>query len=299
MRIGWAAKGLFIQLTPREGEGEYRLSLRVLRDGGSSFGEMKGYLNNRPLNESRYLTFPFSRLKGAIQADGLRALFPNDRAGSGGWLHRITYEWETPRLLAEAFFKEAITEVDLLDWYHGMGWRFPAQQQELTSSFRLPRGESVLLPWKWVRDDLGLRPVALLPPLKIIKDEHGQRFAGYRLQPGETLYTNVVVRFTDMQGHEQVHRAVGDLLALNGLDDPRAISQGRSIKIPLQWVRSEFKHPVPGVHEYPEWKSREDYMRHDIGSEEGCPYFPQAEHVQHCTVKDQVQSLRVPSTHAS
>lgn len=298
MRIGWGGKGLFIQLIPREGEGEYRLSLRVLREGRFRYGEMKGYLNNRPLNGHRYHTFPFVRLKGAIQAEGLRALFPNDRAGAGGWIHQITYKWETPRLLAEAFLKDGVNPEELMNWNRRMGWLPPAQPPGFKNDDRLRRGESVLLPWKWVRDDLGFRPIALLFPLQVIKDDSGQRFAGYRLQPGETLYTNVVVRFTDMRGHEQVRRAVGDLLALNGLDDPRTIPPGETIKIPLEWIRIDFRHSVPSIHEHPERIPHGDYPRHDVGAGKICPLATLKGENCH-SEKDPRLLSHVSSTHAS
>ena len=114
MRVGWYNQpfspdienpvgSLFVQLKPRKNEGEYQLALRVLRDGSHQFLRIREITDGRPLNHKRYLTIPFELLIGAIQGEALRSLFPNDRVEAGGWLHQVTYVWETPELLAKSF----------------------------------------------------------------------------------------------------------------------------------------------------------------------------------------------------
>jgi hypothetical protein len=218
---------LFVQLRPRKYEGEYQLALRVLRDGSHQFQLIREFTNGQPLNHKRYLTIPFEHLIGAIQGEALRVLFPNDRVEFGGWRHQTTYGWETPDLIAKSFTKSA---------KHS----FPQQVYK--------QGETFTIPWNILRTDLELQPLAVREPLFIKKDESGLRYAFYRIQPGDTLYSSVVIRFIGETKHYVRSQNASDLLVLNGLEDAHHLSAGQLIKIPLEWIRSEYLHQVPVIY---------------------------------------------------
>ena len=218
---------LFVQLRPRKYEGEYQLALRVLRDGSHQFQLIREFTNGQPLNHKRYLTIPFEHLIGAIQGEALRVLFPNDRVEFGGWRHQTTYGWETPDLIAKSFTKSA-------------KYSFPQQVYK--------QGETFTIPWNILRTDLELQPLAVREPLFIKKDESGLRYAFYRIQPGDTLYSSVVIRFIGETKHYVRSQNASDLLVLNGLEDAHQLSAGQLIKIPLEWIRPEYLHQVPGIY---------------------------------------------------
>ena len=218
---------LFIQLRPRKYEGEYQLALRVLRDGSHQFKLIREFMNGQPLNHKRYLTIPFEHLIGVIQGEALRVLFPNDRVVFGGWRHQTTYGWETPELIAKSFTKST---------------KYSFTQKVYK------KGETFTIPWDILRTDLELQPLAVRKPLFIKKDESGLRYAFYRIQPGDTLYSSVVIRFIGETKHHVRSQNASDLLVLNGLEDAHHLSAGQSIKIPLEWIRPEYLHPVPGIY---------------------------------------------------
>ena len=245
MRVGWydnsnnqelkdlrpegtkAVGSLFVQLRPRKYEGEYQLALRVLRDGSHQFQLIRKFMNGQPLNHKRYLTIPFELLIGAIQGEALRVLFPNDRVEFGGWRHQTTYGWETPDLIAKSFTRSSNSI-------------FPKKVYQ--------QGETFTIPWNMLRADLELQPLAVHKPLFIKKDESGLRYAFYRIQPGDTLYSSVVIRFIGETKHYVRSQNASDLMVLNGLEDAHQLSAGQLIKIPLEWIRPEYLHQVPGIY---------------------------------------------------
>ena len=245
MRVGWYKRhyfyrqkyqkqkvdkpigSLFVQIRPRKFEGEYRLALRVLKDGSHQFRRIRGFTNGKKLNHKNYITIPFEFLIGAIQGEALRSIFPNDRVEFGGWLHQITYNWETPELLSRSFTKSN-------------------RNSFLNKDFE--QGKKILIPWENLRPDLELQPLAVKDPLFIKKDETGLRYAFYRLKPGESLYSSVVIRFIGGKKHYVRNQNANDLLVLNRLENAHQISEGQLIKIPLQWIRSEYLHQVPSIY---------------------------------------------------
>ena len=245
MRVGWHNKpfknepkeirqhatkaigSLFVQLRPRKYEGEYQLALRVLKDGSHQFLRIREITKGQSLNYKRYLTIPFEYLIGAIQGEALRSLFPNDRVEFGGWQHKTTYDWESPELIAKYFTKSGNYTFTQLVY---------------------KQGETLTVPWKILRSDLELQPLAVRKPLFIKKDESGLRYAFYRIQSGDTLYSSVVIRFLGGTKHYARSQNARDLLVMNGLADEHLLSLGQLIKIPLEWIRPEYLHQVPSIY---------------------------------------------------
>ncbi|MBC8257952.1 MAG: LysM peptidoglycan-binding domain-containing protein [SAR324 cluster bacterium] len=218
---------LFVQLKPRKNEGEYQLALRVLRDGSHQFLRIREFTGGKPLYHKRYLTIPFALLVGVIQGEALRSLFPNDRVELGGWQHQFTYIWETPELLIKTFSNSGTL---------------------IFNQAVFKQGEKFTIPWRSIRADLELKPLAVKEPLFIRKDDFGQRFAFYRIQAGDTLYSSVVIRFIGKTKHYARSQNANDLLILNGLKDAHQLAPGQLIKIPLKWIRAEFLHQVPSIY---------------------------------------------------
>ena len=140
---------------------------------------------------------------------------------------QTTYSWETSDLIAKSFTKSAKDS-------------FPQKVYK--------QGETFTIPWNILRTDLELQPLAVREPLFIKKDESGLRYAFYRIQPGDTLYSSVVIRFIGETKHYVRSQNASDLLVLNGLEDAHQLSAGQLIKIPLEWIRPEYVHQVPGIY---------------------------------------------------
>ena len=80
------------------------------------------------------------------------------------------------------------------------------------------------------------------PPLEFASDAAG-RYALYRLQKGEALYSAVVVRFTGRVHAEDVNAKAAEIAARSGIDDVRSIPVGFAIKIPIADLAPEFRPP--------------------------------------------------------
>ena len=238
---------LFVQLKPRLNEGENQLALRVLRGDSHKLVRLQKFTGGEPLNHRVYLTIPFEFLVGVIQGEVIRSLFPGDRVEAGGWLHQVTYAWETPELLEKVF-----TISGSYTFYQ------PAFKQ----------GAQFTIPWGSLRSDLELEPLAVRDPLVIRRDDSGLRYAFYQIKPGDTLYSSVIIRFVGEKKHYVRSQNANDLLLLNGLTDARYLSPGQYIKIPLEWIRPEYLYHVPSI-----YRSNEEYnFEKNMKSQKYLPY---------------------------
>ena len=256
---------LFVQLKPRLNEEENQLALRVLRGSASNLPRLREFAGGKPLNHRVYLTIPFEFLMGVIQGEAIRSLFPSDRVVAGGWLHQVTYEWETPELL------EKIFTISGSYTFHKEAFK---------------QGTKFIIPWDSLRSDLGLEPLAVRAPLVIRRDESGLRYAFYQIKPGDTLYSSVVIRFIGEKKHLVRSQNASDLLLLNGLSDARYLSPGQYIKIPLELIRSEYLYHVPSIYRSTEEYNSENIekfkqflpnhiLRHETGNNNGINFLSQ------------------------
>ena len=233
IKIGFVNNQIQFQIKPRQGDGAYRLGKRILKNWQSNFQNIQKYNRNRPLHKDRYIPIPFSALNADWQGIVLKNVFPNDNADEDGWEHRVTYAGETLSWLAAVFAKPGITSVHL------------SKYNKLGKKGWLYRGKSITIPWKWIRADLNLQPLAVKAPLVVKKDKSGKRFAYYRLKKGEALYSAVVLRFTGRVMASEVNRMAKNLMKLNGIRNAQSIPQNQEIKIPLAWLSEEYLEQEP------------------------------------------------------
>ena len=218
---------LFVQLKPRKFESEHQLALRVLSEKFKNYKKIREFNNGKELNYKQYLTIPFKYLLGAIQGEALRNIFPNDHVEFGGWIHQITYKWETPELISRSFTN---------------------YKNNIFSNENFLQGQKLKIPWEDLRSELQLKPLAVRKPLFVKKDESGLRYAFYRIKSGETLYSSVIIRFIGSKKHFIRSQNARDLLVLNGLKDAHQISKDQLIKIPLKWIKQEYIHQIPSIY---------------------------------------------------
>ena len=177
------------------------IKLRIAVNNGN---DKKEYTNRASLsyqNNNQYLTLPFSHLNASIQRDALKALFPRDTPDASGWKHRVIYDWESLPSLVNVFVEKEHRENSLLE-LKSLGFSGIPSQSNIAKENNLERGVEVVIPWKWIRQDLNLKPVALKPPLEVYEGPRGERFALYKLEAGETIYSHVVLRFTYFAGQQ-------------------------------------------------------------------------------------------------
>lgn len=228
-KVGFDGTKIIVFIRPRPGEGEFRFAEWTLRDWRNNFKNIRKYNKNRPPQKNQYIQFPFKALNDNMQSLVLQTLFPNDSGEEEEWAHRVVYKGETISLIAGVFAKNEISAQKIIKF------------NKLANEGRnLGVGDTVRIPWNWVREELNLKPIEVKKPLVIKRDQFGERFAYYTLKKGESLYSSVVIRFTGRTLADDVNRMADKLLVLNNIKDERFIPVGENIKIPPEWISEEY-----------------------------------------------------------
>jgi N-acetylmuramoyl-L-alanine amidase len=207
----------------------------------------------QPFQRDAWVRVPYPLLPAALQKAAMRALFPQDRAEAGSWLHTVA----APAGRPESLWRIA-------EWYTGNGKNYRAIRAEGgLASLQTEAGQKVHVPARLLlpafRDDVASLARASTParaaadktadktadkpeavPLEY-RSDGGGRYAVYRLQRGEALYSAVVVRFTGRVHAEDVNAKAAEIASRNGIADVRTIPVGFAVKIPVEDLALEFR----------------------------------------------------------
>lgn len=229
LRVGFSNGKIIVQLQPKRGDGMYRFASWTLRDWKNNFKKIKKYNKNRPLQKSAFVTFPFKMLNDNLQSIVLQALFSNDSSEAEGWAHRVMFSGETVSLIAGVYAKNSISTKQLIK-----------SNKLKYNGNRLLKGDVIMIPWNWIRAELNLKPVSVRKPLFIKENEIGGKYAHYRLQKGESVYSAIVIRFTGRTLANDVNQLARKLLVINKIRNERSIRVNTDFKIPLEWISEEY-----------------------------------------------------------
>jgi N-acetylmuramoyl-L-alanine amidase len=255
---------VYLEVLPRRGESLPGFSRRVCGDSKAG----RSILSANPALAGRLLAgvrvrVPFVLVSASLRKAALAALFPNDRADASGWIHVVT----APSGRPESLWRIA-------QWYAGDGRAYKAIRAEgglatLTTeigqkvfvparvllpvfseeSARLARAGNARSAARRGRPSEGTVSAVSSAgvdeeggpiPLEYGSDAGG-RFALYRLQKGEALYSAVVVRFTGRVHAEDVNAKAAEIARANGISDVRSIPVGFAIRIPVEDLAAEFR----------------------------------------------------------
>lgn len=194
---------------------------------------------------------PFHKLAPQVQRDVLLTLFRFDYVTDKGWHHRV-------RCGGPGSGRETLWT--LSEWLTGNGFNSKSvMQTNGLRSDKLDKGQTVLVPYELLREpmreptpDRVPPPLELEPrdelidvkpngsPLTFGEDAQG-RYAMYRLQPGDaSIYTPVVVRFTDYRENTDILSACKAILDRSGIHDVTDMETGQPIKIPIEMLSAQF-----------------------------------------------------------
>jgi len=242
---------LYLEALPKRGEALINFAARLCvakdRPALSALAAANG--GHRQLLVGVRYRVPYALLQPELKVRVMRGVFPEDRALSEGWRHRVRAtkgKAETLTRLAEWLGDGAAAGRELAELVHQ-----PADHPLAAGSEVLVPGELLAAPFK------ALLPAPAPPPapspgaavagtgsavLEFGGDEQG-RFAIYRLQPREALYSAVVVRFTGRLHGEDVNDLAREIARRNGIADVTDIPIGFPVKIPLDLLLPEFRPP--------------------------------------------------------
>lgn len=177
------------------------------------------------------IRIPFALLSNEYRSLVLRNLFPQDRRDGEDWIH-------IARRAALPVYVEGLWEV--ADWFTGRGERFrDLMASNGLATPELEAGQEIRIPAALLHPAMRALPRSADGALEYGADEHGE-FAGYRLRPGEALYSAVVVRFTGRTDAADVLTLSEQLALRSGIPDVRDIPIGYLVKIPFDELDPEF-----------------------------------------------------------
>ena len=228
MVVAWAGREIRVWVRPRENEGYLQLARRVMAEP-ERYRDIVEYNGNRPVMLGRGVAFPFAAIKPALRGEALRALYPGDYPAERGWVHRVAYPSENLIQLAEAFT--------------GSKAKFQAlaKLNKLRNPDLLRIGTELVIPVEWIPEELNLQPLGVKAPLTLERDPATRRhYAVYTIRKNETLYSSVILRFTDREFAEEVRRMAEALVRLNGLRDVEHVPAGSKLRIPVEWIGEDY-----------------------------------------------------------
>ena len=185
------------------------------------------------LRKDVFVRVPYRLLSENYRRIAIEALFPQDTSDARGWNHRVEALTGKPESLWR-----------IAEWFTGDGANYrDIRAANGVESLGTERGQSVLVPLKLLLPtfrDAAEAAAGATVPLEFGRDEKG-RYAAYRLQRGEALYTAVVVRLTGRLHAEDVNAKAAEIAARNGITDVRSIPVGYAVKVPLEDLSPEFR----------------------------------------------------------
>ena len=223
---------------PLPGEGVDAFVKRLTEDPKTKKEILQGNGGLRRLRTDRYVRVPYRLLSQSFRKIAIEALYPEDRATTSGWEHRVTGLTGSPESLWR-----------IAEWFTGDGTNYRLLRKEgAIASLETRDGQVVVVPGRLLTHafreavDAAAPAAETPPPLEFASDAAG-RYALYRLQKGEALYSAVVVRFTGRVHAEDVNAKAAEIAARSGIDDVRSIPVGFAIKIPIADLAPEFRPP--------------------------------------------------------
>jgi N-acetylmuramoyl-L-alanine amidase len=178
-----------------------------------------------------FYRIPLALLGTDARALVLRSVFPDDRRDGDDWLH-------VARKSPLPIYDEGLWQVAA--WFTGDGANFVEllRVNDLVSPELAP-GQIVRIPAKLL--DPALAPGVTSDDGTLVFGEDAKgRFAGYRLKPGEALYSAVVLRYTGRTSPEDVESSARAIAARSDVRDVTGIPAGWLVKIPLDLLDPEF-----------------------------------------------------------
>jgi N-acetylmuramoyl-L-alanine amidase len=219
-----------LEVLAAEGEGYAEIAARAC--GLAAHGDaLKAWNEDAAVEPGTRVRVPLALLTPELRGLVLRSLFPQDRREGTDWVH-IARSGRLPTY-AESLWQVA-------QWFTGDGKLF-ARLQEVNglASPELAAGQAVRIPIDVLHEAFVARGRSDDGKLEYGSDDRGP-YAGYRLRPGEALYSAVVVRYTGRSSSEDVGALAERLASRSGIKDLRDIPVGFLVKIPFEVLEPEF-----------------------------------------------------------
>jgi N-acetylmuramoyl-L-alanine amidase len=218
---------------PLPGEGLNAFVKRFTEDPRTKSEILSRNEGVRLLRNDVFVRVPYRLLSENYRRIAIEALFPRDSTDAQGWVHRVAALTGKPESLWR-----------IAEWFTGDGVNYrDVRAANGLESLATEPGQVVRIPLKLLtatfRDEAGAAAAPTLP-LQFGRDEKG-RYALYRLQRGEALYSAVVVRLTGRLHAEDVNAKATEIALRSGITDVHSIPVNYAVKIPVEDLSPEFR----------------------------------------------------------
>lgn len=229
LALGKDGRTLGLEVRLPQGSGAERILSKYLLDS-KKWEAYKGRLNS---------FVPFDDLKPEYKRKVLLTVFPDDVIDENGWTHTAVFKGETLWSLSH--------------WVTGNGANHKRVHAVTGGhiSGTLLRGQKIRMPLKYLTSEMKtptpkpiIEPVpelAMLSDNLIYKEDRDGQFAVYQIKKGETLYSSVVMRFTDFAENADVIQACEVIANRSGIRDVRDIDAGAEIYIPVALLSDQYQ----------------------------------------------------------
>ncbi|GAB4349118.1 MAG: hypothetical protein Kow0099_32000 [Candidatus Abyssubacteria bacterium] len=199
------------------------------------------------------LRVPYSALTEEYQLEAIRTLFKSDSYDPGGWNHKVTY------ISTRSDGGETLWSISR--WFTGNSKNYKKimQYNHMSPRARLYKGTLVRIPFELLlpalqepilaeiaakRAMLSFAPDSkrLNGDLTLKSDARGP-YASYRMKRGDTIYSKVVMKYTDRVTAEDVLEAVDIICERSGIKYPHRLKAGDEVKIPLDLLSAMYLPP--------------------------------------------------------
>lgn len=255
-----AQGGFSLEALPRSREGWGAFAERLC-GSVETIDEIREASGRRRLLAGVRYRVPWDCLLPELKGRVVSAFHPGDRPTSGGWLHVVGGSAAQPETLwqiAERFTGD------------GTNFRLLRSRNRLGDEV-LAIGQEILVPAALLVEPFrGASQVAAFDAggreLSYGSDADGD-YAVYELEPGEALYSSVVVRFTGRLFAADVNPLAQEIARRSGIADVTDIPVGYQVKIPLDLLLPEYlPRDNPRRVEYEEGLSRSAQFSNSVRS---------------------------------
>ena len=226
-----AGRDLFLEVKPWPGEDVNGLAHRIAPSPVPGDLLAASLADPASLTDDGFYRIPLALLGLETRALVLRSVFPEDHAEGEDWLH-------VARKSPLPIYDEGLWQVAV--WFTGNGEHFvDLLRANGLASPELSPGQVVRIPGPLLDASLRPNPASDDGTLLYASDAKGA-YAGYRLKPGEALYSAVVLRFTGRTSPDDVEALARSIATRSGVRELTDIPAGWLIKIPLDVLEPEF-----------------------------------------------------------
>ncbi|UCD58776.1 MAG: N-acetylmuramoyl-L-alanine amidase, partial [Candidatus Hydrogenedentota bacterium] len=189
------------------------------------------------------LRAPLAELTEEHQLEAVTTLFKNDSYNEEGWIHVVTYV-SSRRQGGETLWS-------ISTWFTGKGENYKKilVHNRMSRRAMIYKGTKIKIPLDLLRPafkepilfEIVARRAAEGPSEEskrlngdlILKADSQGLYASYHMKRGDTIYSKVVMKFTDRIDAEDVMDAVKIICRRSGIRDPRKLKKGDEVKLPL------------------------------------------------------------------